>query len=483
MSNDTTSKAILPIILSGGTGTRLWPVSRQNLPKQFHALGGDTPLLIQAAKRSEKPGLFHKPVVIANHQHRFMIADQLQSYGIAYDSIILEPDKKNTGPAIAAVSEYTKKTYGEETLLLVMPSDHIILDNQAFQEAVTKAAKAAEAGYIVCFGFKPQTAETEYGYIQTGKTLKEADTCKAVKAFKEKPDLKTAQDYLKTGEYVWNSGIFLFRADTMIKEIERYEPEIASAVKDSVENAHVDLDFLRLGKESFTQCKSISIDYAVMERTKKAAVLPVSFPWSDVGTFKKLWDIQEKDQGGNVISGRTFSRETSSCYLRSDGPLLATYGIEDLVVIAQRDVTLVATKSENGAIGTLVKALATEGHSEATHYDIDYRPWGSFRTIALGQRFHVKIIEVLPGKILSLQKHHHRAEHWIIVEGTAHIRRNEEQITLHENESIYIPIGAVHRLENPGKIPLKLIEIQTGSYLGEDDIVRLEDVYGREKQD
>ncbi len=470
---------IVPVILSGGSGTRLWPLSRHNYPKQFHALGGKDPLIVQAAKRVGDDAVFKKPVILANQEHRFMIADQLMQNGIDYDSIILEPEKRNTAPAIAAASLYVQQKHGDDALLLVIPSDHVIRDVKSYHDAVKTAAKAASAGYIVCFGIKPTMAETGYGYIHMGDVVKDATDSHKSKAFKEKPDEKTAQSYIDTGEYVWNSGMFLFRADVMRDEIESYEPDMGIQTLKSVTSAHTDLDFLRLEAESFGKCNSISIDYAVMERTKKAAVLPVDFDWSDVGTYNKLWAIEEQDAHKNVLQGNVYAEDTENSYIRSDGPVVVACGVDDLVVVAHRDAMLVTKKSKDEKVGDLVKTLANKGVEQATTYDIDYRPWGSFRSIIKEDRFQGKIIEVLPGKVLSLQKHHHRSEHWIVVQGAAKVTKGDEEIILHENESVYIPIGEVHRLENPGKIPLKLIEIQTGSYLGEDDIIRLEDLYGR----
>jgi mannose-1-phosphate guanylyltransferase / mannose-6-phosphate isomerase len=467
-----------PVILSGGSGTRLWPMSRAHYPKQFLALLTDLSLLQEAAKRVADPGRFAAPLFIANDEHRFILAEQLRAIGIAPQAIILEPSGRNTAPA-ACVAALTLIERDPSAQMLVMPSDHAIADQAAFFAAVARAAEAAKLDRLVTFGIAPDRPETGYGYIKRGGKLDGADEIYEVGAFVEKPVLDRAKSYLASGDYYWNSGIFLFPAALYISELERLAPETVAACRRAIAAAKRDFDFLRLDKAAFEKAENKSIDYAVMELTSRAAVVPVSMGWSDVGTWDALWRIGTKDAHSDVRVGDVVAEETSGSYLRSEHGLLVTLGVEDLVVVSTADAVMVAKRDRAEDVSALVKHLARDGRPEASANPIVHRPWGSFRSIHNGDRVQVKHITVKPGGKLSLQMHHHRAEHWVVVRGTAKVTRGNEEIILHEDQSTYIPIGTPHRLENPGKITLHLIEVQSGSYLGEDDIVRFEDSYGR----
>jgi mannose-1-phosphate guanylyltransferase/mannose-6-phosphate isomerase len=469
---------IYPVILSGGSGTRLWPMSRTLYPKQLLNLLGRDTLLQQAVLRMcGRPG-FAPPLLIANEEHRFIIAEQLRDISVVPGALLLEPVGRNTAPAACAAALALTETE-PDPLMLVMASDHAIADVDAFLAAVDRAAAAARAGALVCLGVAPERPETGYGYIRRGPGLEGVDGAFAVGEFVEKPDAEQARKYIASGEYFWNSSIFMFPARVYLDELERLQPDMVASCREALASASRDSDFVRLGKDAFSACVADSIDYAVMEHTRRAAVVPVSMGWSDVGSWDALWELGEKDQYENLISGNVIAEGTRNCYLRSEAGLVAAIGIEDLVVVATDDAVMVAPRNRTQEVKNLVARLARDRRDEADALPIIHRPWGSFKSLHNGHRVQVKHIVVKPGGKLSLQMHHHRAEHWIIVQGTAKIRRGNEEMMLSEDQSTYIPIGTAHRLENPGKIPLHLIEVQSGSYLGEDDIVRFEDSYGR----
>ncbi|AOY67054.1 mannose-1-phosphate guanylyltransferase/mannose-6-phosphate isomerase [Xanthomonas euvesicatoria pv. euvesicatoria] len=463
---------VLPIILSGGSGTRLWPLSRESYPKQFLPLVGDKSML-QSTWLRAAPVAGHAPIVVANEEHRFMAAEQLQQLGVKPSAILLEPKGRNTAPAIAvAALEATRD--GADPLLLVLPSDHVIQNEAAFQAAVTLAATAAEQGKLVTFGIKPTAPETGYGYIKAGA----GTGASAVERFVEKPDLATAQSYLASGEYYWNSGMFLFRASRYLEELRKFHPAIADACQKAWENGKRDADFTRLDKDAFAASPSDSIDYAVMEKTADAVVVPLDAGWNDVGSWSSLRDVSKQDAQGNAHHGDVIQLDCQNTYAYGSR-LIAMVGLEDVVVVETPDAVLVGHRDRIQEVKDIVSQIKTAGRSEATWHRKVYRPWGAYDSIDMGQRHQVKRITVKPGAVLSLQMHHHRAEHWIVVSGTAEVTRGEEVLLLTENQSTYIPLGVTHRLRNPGKLPLELIEVQSGSYLGEDDIVRFEDTYGR----
>jgi mannose-1-phosphate guanylyltransferase/mannose-6-phosphate isomerase len=471
---------ITPVILSGGSGTRLWPMSRGSYPKQFLPLSSEQSLLQETASRINDPVRFTAPMVICNVEHRFVVAEQLNQLGINPLAIILEPVGRNTAPAAAIAALMLIKT-DPNAIILLLPSDHIIADEKAFRNAASIAARATADDYFVTFGVKPDRAETGYGYIHRGPPVKDHEGCFAVREFVEKPDSSTAARYLATGTYNWNSGMFLFSAKVFLAELERLEPEIVNACMASIDAAQTDLDFVRISEQAFSACPSKSIDYAVMEHTNHAAMIPVDIGWSDVGSWGALWDIGAKDGANNMVSGDVTIFDTQNSYIRSEGPLVTALGIENLVVVATEDAVLVTSKDRTQDVKTIVESLKSRGRDEATSHRRVYRPWGYYQTVHDGKRFQVKQITVNTGASLSLQLHHHRAEHWIVVNGTANVRKGDEEFVLNENESTYIPINTIHRLTNLGKMPLNLIEVQSGSYLGEDDIVRYEDDYGREQ--
>jgi mannose-1-phosphate guanylyltransferase / mannose-6-phosphate isomerase len=467
-----------PVILSGGSGTRLWPMSRTFYPKQLLPLVGDKTLLQQAALRVAAAPGFAAPLVIANEEHRFIIAEQLREIAVAPQGLLLEPIGRNTAPA-ACVAALSLVEADAQALMLLMPSDHTIDDPAAFLAAIQKAAAAARSGHLVTFGIHPERAETGYGYIERGGALSGVDGAFAVARFVEKPDTPTAERYLKSGDFFWNSGIFLFPAALFLSEVERLRPDMLAACRAALDAARRDDDFIRLDKEAFGACPADSIDYAVMEHTAKAAVVPVSMGWSDLGSWDALWELAEKDAAGNALSGNVIAEDAKNCYLRSEAGLVAALGVEDLIVVATDDAVMLAPKNRAQDVRRLVARLVRENRGEADALPRVHRPWGSYETLHAGHRVQVKHILVKPGGKLSLQMHHHRAEHWVVVQGTAKIVRGDEELMLTEDQSTYIPVGTAHRLENPGKIPLHLIEVQSGAYLGEDDIVRFEDSYGR----
>jgi len=469
-----TTQQILPVILSGGTGTRLWPLSREGFPKQFWPLASDKPMLAETAARAEGPG-FLPPMVICNEAHRFLVAEQLRGHGAR---IVLEPVGRNSAPAIAAAALLAEES-GTDTVMWIMAADSAIGDLPALQAALAQAAAAARAGWIVTFGMKPTAPETGYGYIEAGAALADLPGVQAVARFVEKPDAARAAEFVSGGKHLWNSGMFVATATTLIAELERHEPELLRTVRAAVAGAKRDLDFVRLDPEIFAGAPNISIDYAVMERTQHAAVVPAAMGWSDIGSWNSLWEISAKDAGGNATLGPVELVDARNCMVRSEGILTGVVGIEDAVVIVTDDAVLVMDRSRAQDVKKLVDQLKAKGIKQATEHRRAFRPWGQYEGVVQGDRFQVKRIEVRPGAKLSLQKHFHRAEHWVVVSGTAIVRRDAEEILLRENESVYLPLGCVHRMENPGMIPLVLIEVQSGSYLGEDDIVRYEDTYGR----
>jgi mannose-1-phosphate guanylyltransferase / mannose-6-phosphate isomerase len=469
---------IHPVILSGGSGTRLWPMSRTLYPKQLLSLLGRDSLLQQTVRRVADRQDFASPLLVANEEHRFIIAEQLREIAAVPRALLLEPVGRNTAPA-ACIAALALTEAEPDPLMLVMPSDHTIGDPAAFAGAIERAAAAARAGALVSFGIAPQRAETGYGYIRRGSELDGAEGVFAVAEFVEKPGPEQAEAYVASGEHSWNSGIFLFPARVYLDELERLRPDMVAACRNALATAQRDSDFVRLGREAFTACDSDSIDYAVMEHTRRAAVVPVSMGWSDVGSWDALWEMGAKDQHGNLTEGNVVAEETRNCYLRSEAGLVAAIGIEDLVVVATADAVMVAPRNRTQDVKKLVARLIKDRRDEADALPTVHRPWGTFTSLHNGHRVQVKHIIVKPGGKLSLQMHHHRAEHWVVVQGTAKIRRGDQETMLSEDQSTYIPIGTAHRLENPGKIPLHLIEVQSGSYLGEDDIIRLEDSYGR----
>lgn len=492
---------LLPVILSGGAGTRLWPLSRELYPKQLLPLCGEQTMLQQTAARLDGMADVAPPLIICNEAHRFLVAEQLRTCGVGHSGIVLEPIGRNTAPAVAVAALQAMRD-GDDPLLLVLPADHVIRDVAAFQAAVEDGRAVAEDGRLVTFGIVPDLPETGYGYIRAGEPLEcgrsalgagrlkeqnpEPDaqrpapmTAFAVEAFVEKPDAATAESYLDTGGYSWNSGMFLFRASSYLEELERHNPQMLAACRAAHTSLAADLDFLRLGTEAFSACPADSIDYAVMEKTDRAAVIPLSAGWSDVGSFSALWEVGEQDAAGNVCQGDVLAEDAQGCLLHAGSRMLAAVGTRDLVVVETADAVLVADKGRVQEVKQIVARLKKEKRGEALLHRRVSRPWGAYQGVDAGERFQVKRITVHPGASLSLQKHHHRAEHWIVVSGTARVTCGDEVRILSENQSTYIPLGEVHRLENPGQIPLEIIEVQSGSYLGEDDIVRIEDVYGR----
>jgi len=468
---------MIPVILSGGSGTRLWPLSRELHPKQFLTLQDKTTSLFQGTlKRLDGMNGMETPVVVANAEHRFMAAEQLREIGIREAAILLEPEGRNTAPAVAAAALHVQ-TRDPQALLLVLPADHVIRRTDQFHQAVEAGREAALAGKLVTFGIVPHSPETGYGYIRV--TALNGGQPTDISAFIEKPDTQKAEAFLASGEYLWNSGMFLLRADRYLEELARYAPDILEAVETSVTEARQDLDFIRLNAEAFCKSPAISIDYAVMERTRDAAVVPLDAEWSDVGSWSALAAATVADANGNVLSGDTLVEDTERSLVRAESRLVATLGLRDHIVVETSDAVLVAHSDRAQDVKRLVAQLREAGRTEPLVHKRVNRPWGWYEGMVEGDRFQVKRICVKPGASLSLQKHHHRAEHWIVVRGTAEVTRDEEQFLLSEDQSTYLPIGTRHRLANPGTIPLELIEVQTGSYLGEDDIVRYEDNYGR----
>ncbi len=474
-------RAIHPVILSGGSGTRLWPLSRAMYPKQFIRFfhGQATSLLGTTVQRLAAEGGFHPPILLCNNDHRFLVQDELARAGVAARQIILEPVARNTAAAIAVAALAVAET-DADGVLAVMPSDHAIREQSRFADAVRHAGAVAATGRLVLFGIKPDAPLTGYGYIRQGQPLaKGAGGAYAVEAFTEKPDRATAERYLADGRYYWNSGIFVLHARTFIDELAKLEPAILAAAQAALAGATVDLGFLRLDGAAFAASPNISVDYAVMEKTAAAAMLPIDVGWNDVGSWSSLWDIAPRDAAGNAVHGDAILEDTSNSYIHAEKSLVATIGVKDLIIVDTPDALLVADKSRAQEVSTIVARLRTSGRKEQAQHLRSYRPWGFFETLSIGPRFQVKVLHVKPGGKLSLQMHHHRSEHWVVVQGTAKVTVGDSDKLVRENESVYIVATQWHRLENPGMVPLEIIEVQIGSYLGEDDIVRTDDIYHR----
>ncbi len=467
---------ILPFIMCGGSGTRMWPVSRESLPKQFIPLLDERSTFQTTLAMLARSPAFAAPTIVTNRDYRFLVGEQMQVAGVSGE-IVLEPSRRDSGPAVAVAAELAFRR-APDSVVAMLASDHAIRDRDGFLALCAQAAQAAAEGYVVTLGVTPDHPATGYGYIRPGEPATQVSGVRKVRSFAEKPDAQTAARYMAEG-YLWNSGNFFFRADVMRAQIEAFEPEMAQAARDAVEQARADLDFLVLDAQSFERAPRKSIDYAVMERTDRAAVIPCDVGWSDVGSWASVRDLSAQDENGNVVRGEGVVMESRNVYLRADEGVAAVVGVSDIVVVTTGDAVLVAAADKSDKVKELVAILKAQGRREPLEHRRVYRPWGYYQSIDAGARHQVKRISVKPGAALSLQKHHHRAEHWVVVHGTAVVTRDEEKLLVHENESIYLPIGCVHRLENPGKIDLELIEVQTGSYLGEDDIVRLEDVYNR----
>jgi mannose-1-phosphate guanylyltransferase/mannose-1-phosphate guanylyltransferase/mannose-6-phosphate isomerase len=479
MMTETTCQAgnLYPVILSGGAGTRLWPLSRQAFPKQLLALDSERSMLQETALRVDGGG-FAKPTVVCNDEHRFVVAEQLREIGIRPRAILLEPVGRNTAPAVAAAAiSLIRDDPG--AIMLVLPSDHVVRDVTAFRAAAATAAAAAAGGALVTFGIPAEGPETGYGYIRRGAPLEGVEGCFHVARFVEKPDRATAESYLAEGGYDWNSGMFVFRAANYLAELERLKPAVMAGCRAALEAGQADLDFLRLNSAAFAACESISIDYAVMEQARSAAVVPVAMGWNDIGSWSALWDVGEKNGEKNVCYGDILIENVKNSYVRTSGPLTAVLGLEGVVVVVTDDVVLVASRDQAQDVKGLVERLEAKGRTEHLVHLTQYRPWGRHQVIDSGERFEVRRITVLPGGSFSLQRHRRRAEHWIVVSGVAKVTRGGDVFTVRENESTYIPVGAVHRLENPGPELLQMIEVQSGVYLGEDDVERLDDAYGR----
>ncbi|MDD1750457.1 MAG: mannose-1-phosphate guanylyltransferase/mannose-6-phosphate isomerase [Methanothrix sp.] len=473
---------ILPVILSGGSGTRLWPLSRELYPKQLLPLVDDKTMIQNTVMRLDGIADLGPPLIVCNESHRFMVAEQLRLINTKPSAVVLEPVGRNTAPAVAIAALQAMKG-GADPILLVLPADHVIKDTAVFHNTVEEGARLANSGSLITFGIVPDKPETGYGYIKKGKRLasSQAGRLKSwhVDRFEEKPDLTKAKKFISSGEYLWNSGMFMFRASRYLDELRRFAPDILSACRKTIKGAVRDLDFTRLDAEAFAGCRSDSIDYAVMEKTESAVVIPLDAGWNDIGSWSSLWEVLEKDEDGNAVAGDVITKDVSNSFIYAGSRLVAAIGVKDHIIIETADAVLVVDKDEAQKVKNIVADLKSQKRGEALLHRRVNRPWGAYESIDSSDRFQVKRITVNPGACLSLQRHHHRAEHWIVVKGTARITKGSEVITIAENESTYIPLGTKHRLENPGKIPLELIEVQSGSYLGEDDIERFDDRYGR----
>lgn len=465
-----------PIIIAGGTGSRLWPLSRELYPKQFHQLYGDKTMLQMTIERLQNLDCL-PPIVICNENHRFIVAEQLRQIGQLNHNIILEPVGKNTAPAIALAAFYATK-HGDNPNLLILPADHVILNTKAFEQSIQNALSYLSDDKLITFGIVPKTPETGYGYIQCGEKLQGVGF--VVNQFVEKPDQQTAQSYLDDGGYLWNSGMFSFKAQSYLNELKQYRQDIYDICRKAIGQLDNDLDFIRINAEVFKTCPEDSIDYAVMEKTADAVVVPMDAGWNDVGAWSSLWEVSDKDEQGNSKHGDVLCIDSQNNFIFAESSLIAIVGIQDSIVVQTKDAVLVTNKENAQNVKLLVKQLQKGNRPETQSHREVYRPWGKYDSIDNGKRYQVKRITVKPSEKLSVQMHHHRAEHWIVVSGTAKVSVDGKEVLLTENQSVYIPLGAVHFLENPGKIPLELIEVQVGSYLGEDDIVRLEDRYGRQ---
>lgn len=468
---------MIPVILAGGSGSRLWPQSRALYPKQFLPLLGSTTMLQQTLQRLQGLDL-QNPVIVCNEDHRFLVAEQLRQIGIKPSAILLEPFGRNTAPAIALAAVHILQ-HMADLPMLILPADHAIRDGATFRQSVLEAGRYAEQDFLVTFGIQPTRPETGYGYINASQPLSAGASGRKINRFVEKPDLATATRYVESGEYFWNSGMFVFKPSRYLAELGTHNKDILDTCRAALTTAKQDLDFIRIDRDTFSACPDDSIDYAVMEKTTQAVMVPMNAGWSDVGSWSALWELDQQDTDGNVVIGDVISRATSNCYLQSNHKLLATLGVDNLVVVDTPDAVLVANKDQIQDVKKIVDQLKQQGRDEYRIHREVYRPWGKYDSIDMGARFQVKRITVNPGAKLSVQMHHHRAEHWIVVSGTAKVTRGDEHYLVGENQSTYIPLGVVHALENPGKIPLEMIEVQSGAYLGEDDIVRFEDKYGR----
>jgi len=480
------SNTVVPIILSGGTGSRLWPLSRELNPKQFLPLVSEKSMLQETLIRLQNDnsegnspvGAGCDPVIVCNEAHRFLAAEQLRQINYQNPAIILEPEGRNTAPAIcvAAMHLIAQK---QDPIMLVLPADHVILNTESFHQTLRQGTELAAKGKLVTFGISAESPETGYGYIQQGEIIDQSNNAYLISRFVEKPDKVTAKAYLDSGDYLWNSGMFMFKSSVFIQELEKFQPEMVKYCRQALELAKNDCDFIRLDKESFTSSPADSIDYAVMEKAEHAVVIPLDANWNDVGAWDALWDIGKKDDQGNVCEGDIILDKVDNSYIHADYRLVAAIGMQDCIIVETADAILVADKNQAQKVKTIVQTLKSQHRDEAMLHQRVYRPWGSYETLDEEHRFKVKRIIVNPGSTLSLQMHHHRAEHWVIVRGTAKITQGDKEFVLTEDQSTYIPLGTTHRLENPGVIPLEIIEIQSGSYLGEDDIVRFSDEYGR----
>jgi len=471
---------IHPVILSGGSGTRLWPLSRASLPKQLLPLVSERSMLQETVLRLVGLAELATPMVVCGNDHRFLVAEQMHEIGVEHPALILEPVGRNTAPAVA-VAALALMEHDAEATMLVLPADHLIADIEAFHRAIGQAVEAAEAGLLVTFGIRPDAPETGYGYIRRGEALTALNGTFRVGAFVEKPDRATAENYLQSGDYFWNSGMFVFKAARYLQELEKFRPDILEAARAAWQQRKSDLDFCRLQAEAFGACPSDSIDYAVMEKTADAAVVPVDIGWNDVGSWSSLWQTANgRDEMGNSVRGDVMLEQVSNSYVRAESRMVAAIGLTDVVIVETADAVMVAHKSQAQEVKKVVERLQAEGRGEHLSHTRVFRPWGWYEQRDAGERFQVKRIMLKPGAKISLQSHQHRSEHWVVVSGTARVTRGEDVITLHENQSTYIPAGMVHRLENDSGRPLHIIEIQSGSYLGEDDIVRLEDIYKRD---
>lgn len=467
---------MIPVIMSGGSGTRLWPLSRKNKPKQFLNLFGDNSLFQDTLLRLSGVDELEAPIIVCNEDHRFMVAEQLQEKGIKNAEIVLEPCAKNTAPAIALAALQAQQR-GDDPTLLILAADHVIEDIPTFHQAIAAADIEAQLGHLVTFGIIPTMPHTGYGYIEA----QDKNSPSKVNAFVEKPDLDTAQVYVDAGNYYWNSGMFMFKASTVINELMSVAPDILTACQQALSDSDRDLDFIRVDKDQFSACPSDSFDYAVMEKTSKAVVIPLDAGWSDVGSWSSLWENHPQDSDNNVLIGDVTIEDVKNAYIHSEHRLVTVMGLDNVVVVETPDAVMVADKQQAENVKKIVESLMYQQRAEATLHRKGYRPWGGYDSIDQGERFQVKRITVNPGASLSLQMHHHRAEHWVVVKGTAEVTCDDKVSILSENESTFIPLGSVHRLHNPGRVPLEIIEVQSGSYLGEDDIIRLDDRYNREQ--